>query len=302
VVKVARLNIVKLVGPVCISFALLFGLAGCSSDRVGETPEEAKTIETGSAPPKQTTTLAPVASVNKEPSEVKKTAPAATPNSLVKATPMIATVLPNPVPTMKPIPTRMLSPTATSSQGTATTLTADLEAVLISLQPGSVARYKIGEQFARLPTPMTAVGETSGINGKVYFDPSGNISASHASIIVVDMESLESDESKRDNWVRRNGGIGSEISIKLMKVSGHTWPLPDSGKMEVTIEGDMTISNVTKPVTWKGMLDMEGSNITGSISTVITWDQFSLSKPRLPFIIGVDDEIILELEVIATKE
>ena len=88
------MNIVKLVGPVCIIFVLLFGLVGCSSDRVDETPEEAKTIETGSAPPKQTTTLAPVASVNKEPSEVKKTAPAATPNSLVKATPVIATVLP----------------------------------------------------------------------------------------------------------------------------------------------------------------------------------------------------------------
>jgi len=296
------MNIVKLVGPVCIIFVLLFGLVGCSSDRVDETPEEAKTIETGSAPPKQTTTLAPVASVNKEPSEVKKTASAATPNSLVKATPVIATVLPDPVPTMKPIPTRTLSPTATSSQGTATTSTAELEAVLISLQPGSVARYKIGEQFARLPTPMTAVGETSGINGKVYFDPSGNISASHASIIVVDMESLESDESKRDNWVRRNGGIGSEISIKLMKVSGHTWPLPDSGKMEVTIESDMTISDVTKLVTWSGILDIAESDITGSISTIITWDQFSLSKPRLPFIIGVDDEIILELEVIATKE
>ena len=295
------MNIVKLVGPVCIIFVLLFGLVGCSSDRVDETPEEAKTIETGSAPPKQTTTLAPVASVNKEPSEVKKTASAATPNSLVKATPVIATVLPDPVPTMKPIPTRTLSPTATSSQGTATTSTAELEAVLISLQPGSVARYKIGEQFARLPTPMTAVGETSGINGKVYFDPSGNISASHASIIVVDMESLESDESKRDNWVRRNGGIGSEISIKLMKVSGHTWPLPDSGKMEVTIESDMTISDVTKLVTWSGILDIAESDITGSISTIITWDQFSLSKPRLPFIIGVDDEIILELEVIATK-
>jgi hypothetical protein len=296
------MNIVKLVGPVCISFALLFGLVGCSSNRVDETPAEAKTIETGSAPPKQITKLAPVAPVNKESSEVKKTAPVATPDSLVKATPMIATVLPKPVPTIKPSSTKPLSPTAISSQGTVTTATADLQAVLISLQPGSIARYKIGEQFAQLPTPITAVGETSGINGKVYFDPSGNISASDASIIVIDVDSLKSDENKRDNWVRRNGGIGSEIVINLTKVSGHTWPLPDFGKMEVIIEGDMTISDVAKPVTWKGILDIAGSDITGSISTIITWDQFSLSKPRLPFIISVDDEIMLELEVIATKE
>jgi hypothetical protein len=294
--------IVKLLGPVCIVSALLFGLVGCSSDRVDETLEKAETIETGSVPPKQITVPASVASVNKEPYEVKKTAPAATPDTLVKATPVIATVLLNPVPTIKPIPPKPISPTATSSQGTKTTSTPDLEPVFISLQPGSIARYKIGEQFAQLPTPITAVGETSGINGKVYFDPSGNISASDASIIVIDVDSLKSDENKRDNWVRRNGGIGSEIVINLTKVSGHTWPLPDFGKMEVIIEGDMTISDVAKPVTWKGILDIAGSDITGSLSTIITWDQFSLSKPRLPFIISVDDEIILELEVIATKE
>ena len=295
------MTIMKLLGPVCIASVLLFGLISCSSDRVDETLEKAKTDEIGSAPPKQITVPAPVASVNKEPYEVKKTAPAATPDTLFKATPVIATAPLNPVPTIKPIP-KPISPTATSSQSTGTISTADLEPVLISLQPGSVARYKIGEQFAQLPTPITAVGETSGITGKVYFDPSGNISASDASIIVVDVDSLKSDENKRDNWVRRNGGIGSEIVINLTKVSGHTWPLPDSGKMKVIIEGDMTISDVAKPVTWKGILDIAGSDITGSLSTIITWDQFSLSKPRLPFIISVDDEIILELEVIATKE
>ena len=153
----------KLLGPVCIASVLLFGLICCSSDRVDETLEKAKPDEIGSAPPKQITVPAPVASVNKEPYEVKKTAPAATPETLVKATPVIATAPLNPVPTMKPIPTRTLPPTATSSQGTAVTSTADLEAVLISLQPGSIARYRIGEQFASLPTPITAVGETSGM-------------------------------------------------------------------------------------------------------------------------------------------
>ena len=302
------MNIVKLIGPACIILILLVSLLGCSSDQVDETPGKAKTPEVTSAPLKQITVQPAAASLDQEPSEAKKTAPAATPDSPIKTTSMIATVPPNPIPTIKPIPTnkpiptKTLSPVATPSKGAATITTAKLESVLISLQPGSVARYRIGEQFARLPTPITAVGETSGINGKVHFDPSGNISSSDASTIVIDVESLKSDESKRDNWVRRNGGIGSEISISLTKVSGHTWPLPDFGKMEVTIEGDMTISDVTNPVTWKGILDIAESDITGTISTIITWDQFSLSKPRLPFIISVDDEIILELEVVAAKE
>ena len=61
----------------------------------------------------------------------------------------------------------------------------------------------------------------------------------------------------------------------------------------------MTISGITNPTQWNGILTIEESSLTGLISTEITWDQFSLSKPKLPFIISVDDEIVLELDVLA---
>ena len=72
--------------------------------------------------------------------------------------------------------------------------------------------------------------------------------------------------------------------------------------MKVSIKGDMTISEITNPVVWEGLLEIENKAISGTISTEITWDQFQLSKPRLPFIISVDDEIILELDVVAVIE
>ena len=165
-----------------------------------------------------------------------------------------------------------------------------------------MARYKIGEQFARLPTPITAIGETSGIDGKVYLNKEGYVSDSETSVIIVDVQSLTSDENKRDNWVRRNGGIGSEIAIDVLEISGHSRPLPQTGDMKVSIKGDMTISEITNPVVWEGLLEIENKAISGTISTEITWDQFQLSKPRLPFIISVDDEIILELDVEAAIE
>jgi polyisoprenoid-binding protein YceI len=177
--------------------------------------------------------------------------------------------------------------------------TSDAKEMIISIQTGSIARYKIGEQLARLPTPITAVGETTGITGKVFLDSLGNISDSDISTINVNVESLRSDKNKRDNWVQRNGGIGPEITIQLTKVTGHPWPLPESGKLDVVIDGNMTISGITNPTEWNGILTIEESSLTGLISTEITWDQFSLSKPKLPFIISVDDEIVLELDVLA---
>ena len=82
-------------------------------------------------------------------------------------------------------------------------------------------------------------------------------------------------------------------------MTGHPWPLPESGKLDVVIDGNMTISGITNPTQWNGILTIEESSLTGLISTEITWDQFSLSKPKLPFIISVDDEIVLELDVLA---
>ena len=216
----------------------------------------------------------------------------------------IPTTVPKASMPIKSIPTNTptvnsLVPNQTSAQSE---LTAQNEAISISFQAGSLARYKIGEQFARLPTPITAMGETSGISGIVYLNKKGYISDSDSSVVVVDVQSLKSDENKRDNWVRRNGGIGSEISIDVLEILGHPWPLPKVGDMQVSIKGDLTISEITKPIVWEGLLEIENEGITGSISTVITWDQFALSKPRLPFIISVDDEIVLELDVVAAIE
>ena len=201
-----------------------------------------------------------------------------------------------------PVTTSTVNTPVSNKVSAQSELTAQNEAISISFQAGSLARYKIGEQFARLPTPITAMGETSEISGVVYLNKEGYISGSDSSVIVVDVQSLKSDENKRDNWVRRNGGIGSEISIDVLEILGHPWPLPEIGDMEVLIKGDMTISEITKPVVWEGMLEIENKGITGSIFTVITWDQFELSKPRLPFIISVDDEIVLELNVVAAIE
>ena len=57
----------------------------------------------------------------------------------------------------------------------------------------------------------------------------------------------------------------------------------------------MTVSGTTVSTSWDTTADFSAGEIVGVAKTSITWDQFNLSKPRLPFIISVDDEIFLEL-------
>ncbi len=61
--------------------------------------------------------------------------------------------------------------------------------------------------------------------------------------------------------------------------------------------GDMTMHGVTSPVTFDVTAEFAGDRISADANTVITFDQFGMSKPRLFLIVSVADEISLELEV-----
>ena len=169
----------------------------------------------------------------------------------------------------------------------------------LEIRSPTTARYSIGERVARLDTPITAVGETSNVQGRITFDSEGAISP--GSNIKVDATTLRSDENKRDNWVRRNGGLGQEVSIELKSVQGLPWPLPESGSFDFRLIGEMTISGITKPTIWKTSADFSTSSVIGVAKTSVTWDEFDLSKPRLPFIISMDDVIDLSISFETTR-
>jgi hypothetical protein len=59
----------------------------------------------------------------------------------------------------------------------------------------------------------------------------------------------------------------------------------------------MTIRDVTRPVALEVDADFTGDSFTAIASTIITFDQFDMSKPRLAFILSVEDEIRLELDI-----
>ncbi len=59
----------------------------------------------------------------------------------------------------------------------------------------------------------------------------------------------------------------------------------------------MTMHGVTSPVVFDVTAQFSADRVSADASTVITFDQFGMTKPRLFFIVSVADEISLELEV-----
>ena len=82
-------------------------------------------------------------------------------------------------------------------------------------------------------------------------------------------------------------------------MSGLEWPLPTSGEVEFTIEGDLTVRDVTRPVEWETVATFDGNNVSGTAKTNFTFGEFEMEVPDLWFIVSLEDNIRLELEFVA---
>lgn len=208
---------------------------------------------------------------------------------------------PSPVPTLPPATP---APAPEPTPAPAAPPQASTGGVRVSVLEGSVARYSVTEQLARLSSPIDAVGETGDVQGAIVFDADGNVDPDQ-SVITVAVSGLTSDEDRRDRYVRNNTLATSRFpsaELRVTAVEGLDWPFPDSGQTTFRLTGDMTIREATSPLTWEVEAQSTSGAVTGQARTVITFDQFDLSKPSLAFIVSVEDEIRLELDIIATIE
>ena len=176
--------------------------------------------------------------------------------------------------------------------------------VVILLEPGSLARYRVTEQLARRNLPNDAVGETSQVSGAIVFRQDGTLDPERSGF-TIRMDTLKSDESRRDNYLRRNAVRTASYPLAKFvpqQVIGAPWPLPDSGTLDLQLVGEMTIRDTTAPVTWDLKADLSREGATGQAKTSFTFGHFGMSVPRLFFILSVEDNIRLELDFVAVVD
>lgn len=169
------------------------------------------------------------------------------------------------------------------------------------LQEGTLARYLIREELASIELPFDAIGETSEVSGAFTFTADGEI-VPESSRIVLNAASLRSDEENRDRYLRRNGiqtATYPEIVFVATSIDGLEWPLPASGEAELTIYGDLTVRDVTRPVAWQTTATFAANSVTGTAKTNFTFSEFEMEVPDLFFIVSLEDNIRLELDFVA---
>jgi polyisoprenoid-binding protein YceI len=67
------------------------------------------------------------------------------------------------------------------------------------------------------------------------------------------------------------------------------------------VSGDLTIHNVTKPVSWDVTGQVQADQATGVATTTFKFEDFGLNQPQVPVVLSVVDSITLEVDLTLQK-
>ena len=173
------------------------------------------------------------------------------------------------------------------------------EAATLEIVPSaSTARYRVREKLAGKYFSNDAIGTTRQVSGTIILDAKGRVVP--GSKVTVDLRTIRSDEPRRDNYIRNNTLVTASFpyaEFVLGELRGLPFPLPASGKANVQILGSLTIRGVTRPVTWEGTAEFGRDTVRLQARTAFKFGEFELTQPRVFFLLSVDDNIRLEVDL-----
>jgi polyisoprenoid-binding protein YceI len=163
---------------------------------------------------------------------------------------------------------------------------------------GNEARYRVREQLAGFDLPRDAIGATKNVTGQIVIGSDGKV-VKEASKLTIKLDELKSDQTRRDNYLRRSTLETSKYPTAEMvptALEGLLLPIPAGSSQTFSVRGDLKVHGVAHPTTWNVTARAEGKDIVGTASTAFTFKDFGLEQPRVPIVLSVADTIRLEYD------
>ena len=154
----------------------------------------------------------------------------------------------------------------------------------------SSATYVVREKIARLPVETDASGTTADVTsgdvtGKIYLTTRG-LAADSKSAVRVDLNTLRSDESLRDRFVRdstlqTNRGSNRYADFTLESATGFPTSYVEGQEVALKLTGAMTLHGVTKPITFDVKARRQGEFLTATADTSFNMSEFGITPPNV---------------------
>ncbi|MBC8280874.1 MAG: YceI family protein [Chloroflexi bacterium] len=204
-----------------------------------------------------------------------------------------------PAPTLAPTPEQ--APGLTTEQPVEKTPEptdepAPVETLRYVVTDGSEITFTVGEQLSRLPLPNDAVMRTKSLSGELNLD-------GQPSVITVNLLTLTSDQDFRDRYTRRTMFADSPTATFTVSELGE---LPSeflSGEtFSHQVIGVLSVNGIDVPMTFDLEVRNDGDVLNVLGRTNFTWEEFQIPVPTARSVVSVDDEVSVQLLLVAARQ
>jgi polyisoprenoid-binding protein YceI len=165
---------------------------------------------------------------------------------------------------------------------------------------GSAAGYRVREKLAFLPAESQAVGRTSSITGSATFTGSGTTVRVTRASFDVDVETLKSDRTMRDEKIREIGLESEKYPTSTFVLSAPI-TLPASAltgrAVDVSATGALEIHGTTKTVTIPLEMSLSSAEVQAVGSITFPWSEFNMTAPSIGGFVNVTNSATMEFDL-----
>ncbi len=164
----------------------------------------------------------------------------------------------------------------------------------------SLVTFTLDETLRGLPT--TVVGQSRAVAGQIAIDFADPTTAQIGPILI-NARTLLTENEFRNNAIQ-NFILQTEayelITFTPQQISGLPAQFTANEPVTLTIQGDLTIRDITQPVTFAATVTADGrTELTGSAAAQISLADFALTIPDAPGVANVSEDVSLRIDFIA---
>ncbi|MEW5961851.1 MAG: YceI family protein [Chloroflexota bacterium] len=169
----------------------------------------------------------------------------------------------------------------------------------------SEAGYQVEEEFFNQPLQFfSPVGVTQEINGEFQLTVTGNQVELGDNRFTVDLRALASDDSRRDQRIREQWLESNRFPLAEFTATAiQDFPAGATEGQEVNFKlvGDMTIREITQPLTFDTTARLEGDTFTGTAVANLLMKDFGFDPPSILGMLKVTDGVTVTVRFTAEE-
>lgn len=162
----------------------------------------------------------------------------------------------------------------------------------------TVVQYAVDETFLNENNRLnTAIGKTSQVTGEFSVDLN-NPAQIQFGEFTVDISTLTTDSSRRDNAIRNRWLESSRFPWAKFTVSqlvGFPNNPQEGQELTFQMEGNLTVRDTTRPITWNVKAVKNGNRLTGEATTFLMMKDWGVEPPNIAGVLIVKDGVTLTI-------